>query len=148
MKKIIFIALIIALAIVATLEIVNYFNRDKFEMQEGQISQSPEGNYAVYVISDNTDDFTYCKIFLFDTSVYPDLKVEGKFPSKMQMNNPRASYYMPVVYYARSVSFEWNESDNYVDINQGSINGNDALTYEIDLQNFSLKKKSTASANF
>jgi hypothetical protein len=142
MKKIIFIALLIVIATVATLQIINYFNRDRFEMQEGQISHSPEGNYVVYIISNNTPDFAYCKIFLFETSVYPDLKVEGVFPSKMQMNNPRALYRIPAEYYARCVSFEWNESDNYVDITQGPINGNDALTYEIDLKNFSLNKMS------
>lgn len=56
------------------------------------------------------------------------------------MNNPSALYCIPAEYYARSVSFEWNESDNYVDITQGPINGNNALTYEIDLKDFSLNK--------
>ena len=140
MKKIVLL-LTVFLVCLATYSIINYTNRAKFQEDESHVSQSLDGSLVIYMESANVDDHAYCKIFLFDTKVYPNLKEEGTFPSKLQKNNPKASFYIPLKFYARITNFKWNEKNNTVSIHQPAVNDVKALNYEIDLNNFSFYKK-------
>ena len=140
MKKAV-VLLIVFLVFLATYSIVNYTNRAGFQEDESHISQSLDGRFVIYMESGTRHDDSYCKIFIFDTKVYPNLKEEGGFPSKLQKNNPKASFYIPLKFYARITSFKWNEKNNTVSINQPAVNDEKALNYEIDLNNFSFYEK-------
>jgi len=136
MKKIV-ISLTIFLVALITYSIIHYTNRENFTVDESHVSKSLDGSLVLYMESANVDDNAYCKIFLFDTKVYPNLKEEGTFPSKLQKNNPKALFYIPLKFYARITTFKWHEKNNTVSINQPAVNDVKALNYEIDLNNFS-----------
>jgi hypothetical protein len=140
MKKIV-ILLAVLFGFLATYSIVNYVNREQFQEDESHISKSPDGDLVIYMESAKMHDNAYCKIFLFDTKVYPNLKEEGTFPSKLQKNNPKALFYIPVKFYARITNFKWDKKNNKVSINQAAVNDESALNYEIDLKSFSFTKK-------
>lgn len=140
MKKTV-ILLSVFLIFLATYSIFNYTNRAEFQEDESHISQSSDGRLAIYMESGRMHDAAYCKIFLFDTKVYSNLKEEGTFPSKLQKNNPKALFFIPIKFYARITDFEWNDKNNKVSIKQAAVNDEKALNYEIDLNSFSFYKK-------
>jgi len=140
MKKII-ISLTLCLVFLATYSIIDYKNREHFQEEESHISKSSNGDLVIYLESAKVGNDSYCKIFIFDTKVNPNLKEEGTFPSEFQKNNPKALFYIPVKFYARMTNFKWNEKNNTVSIKQAAVNDIEALNYEIDLKDFSLAKK-------
>ncbi|QXP59977.1 hypothetical protein [Olleya sp. HaHaR_3_96] len=140
MKKIV-ISLTIFLVALITYSIIHYTNRENFTVYESHISQSLDGRLVLFMESGKMDDDAYCKIFLFETKVYPNLKEQGTFPSKLQKNNPKALFYIPLKFYARITTFKWHERSNTVSINQAAVNDEKALNYEINLSNFNFYEK-------
>ena len=141
MKKII-ISLTLCFVFLAIYSIIDYKNREHFqEEEESHISKSSNGDSVIYLESAKVSNDSYCKIFIFDTNVNPNLKEEGTFPSEFQKNNPKALFYIPVKFYARMTNFKWNEKNNTVSIKQTAVNEVEALNYEIDLKDFSFTKK-------
>ncbi|GEM_PF-6002570 len=142
MQKKLFIPLVLFLVFLTTYNIVRYANRERFDQLGSHVSHSPDGNFVIYMESPEAFEDTYCKIYLFDTEIYPSLSVDGyTFPTKYQRNNPRALYCIPVEFRARSTNFKWNQKNNKVSFSQDFTQNKDFLRYEIDLENFGLSKK-------
>lgn len=138
-KKVALLLLILISLLIGS--IINYRSLEKYKEQESHISQSLDGRLAIYLESGRMHDADYCKVFIFDTAVYPNLKEAGVFPSKLQKNNPKALFFIPIKFYARITDFEWNDKNNKVSIKQAAVNHEKALNYEIDLNSFSFYKK-------
>jgi len=141
MNKKVVLIVILLLVFLAVGAVVNCRNLEGFKEQESYISQSSDGRLAIYMESGRMHDVDYCKVFLFDTTVYPNLKEAGVFPSKFQKKNPKALFFIPIKFYARIVDFEWNDENNKVRIKQAAVNEVEALNYEIDLNSFSFYNK-------
>jgi hypothetical protein len=110
---------------------------------EGRFQLSPDKKWGVSIVSTSTSDpgESYCRISVFDTAKYPDLKKPHQLPSTMQEHNPTASYLLPVQYYARGTDFEWAPDSSYVVLKQGPVNDTPALSYKIHFGTFSLTKQ-------
>lgn len=120
-------------------EIRTYSRRQKIEWAEGNLNISLIGKRAVYLrtTSDSDPAKLFSQIFVFDTNTYPDLVKRG-YPNEYEMNNPRASFLIPVKLYARASQIEIDSQGSRVTIKQGALNQDPPIQYELDLDRFSL----------
>ncbi len=142
MKKVLIIIALLLSAGVLFYFIHNVITSEKIQWAEGHIEVSPSQRWVVYIKSTSTSipDKSYCKIFIFDTIQYPNLKTPGQFPTAAQKNNPRASYLLPVQLHARLTDIEWSPDSTYVLVRQAPRVGNPSLAYRVDLDTFGLHK--------
>jgi hypothetical protein len=120
----------------------NIMTTERIDWAEGQCQVSPSKEWTVFIQSTSTPALnkSYCKVFIFNTSQYPNLKESGQFPTITQKNNPKAAYLLPIQFYAREIKFEWAPDNSYVILKQGSLNGNPPLSYKIVFATFSLNE--------
>lgn len=131
----------VILMFLALYNILNYTNRELFKTDESHLSYSSDGSLVLYMETAEVYDDAYCKIYVFDTSMYPNLKEEGTIPSTFQKNNPKTLFYIPVKFHARITNFDWNDKSNIINITQESVNDEMPLNYDIDLNSFSFYQK-------
>jgi hypothetical protein len=144
MKKILIIITILLLVVLFIYTVYNIATGEKMDWVEGQCQVSPNKEWAVYIQTTSTpvSEESYCKIFIFNTGKYPNLKKPGQFPTALQKNNPKASYLLPIQFYAREMKIEWASDNNYVMLKQASLIGNPPISYIIDLKTFNLYRRS------
>lgn len=99
------------------------------------MSTSPDKHWCLYLESGRSDR-QYARISIFDTKTYPELAVDGTFPTALQSRNALARYIIPVNLSARMTGVSW-EGDR-VTMRQEALNGQKAIAFTVDLLRYSL----------
>lgn len=139
MKNAIIIILAICLGILVVHETFVSTNRERIKWVESSFSISPSKKWAVcFRTTSNSDPAkSFSQILLFDAPSFPDI-VSRNYPTRRQLNNPTASFLVPLQLYARVAAVEFTSDGKRVMIKQGPVNHQVPITYELDLDNFSL----------
>jgi hypothetical protein len=140
MKNILLIILPVCLGILFVHEAFVFVNRERTDWVEGNFVVSPAKNRAVYFQTASNEDSakSFCRISVFDARQYPDI-VNRSHPTRYQMNNPTASYLLPLQLYARVATLEFDSGSSRVMIKQGPVNRQPPIAYEIDLDGHGLR---------
>jgi hypothetical protein len=124
----------------------HFINREQIAWVEGAFSVSPTKKWAIYLRTTSTSDpvKSFSQIFLFDADVYPDI-VTRNFPTRYQLNNPTASFLVPIQLYARVATVKFSDEGNQVTIKQGAINHLLPVAYVLDLGDYTFHSISADS---
>ena len=133
------IILLVCLGILLMHEAFVFMNRERIDWVEGNFVVSPVKNRAVYFQTASNEDSakSFCRISVFDAHQFPDI-VNRSRPTRYQMNNPTASYLLPLQLYARVATIEFDSGGGRVMIKQGPVNRQPPIAYEIDLDGHGL----------